>query len=93
MSTTITQPTSTRLTQILLACGVLYAVLYVAANDVVAAGLYEGYDPVSQAISELSATGSPAKAFLAAIFPIWPVLMIAFGIGVRRRPAGVAPCA
>lgn len=63
MSTTVEQPTSIRLTRILLACGIAYAVLYVVVNDVVAAGLYEGYEPASQAISELSATGSPARAF------------------------------
>ena len=62
LSTTVKKTTGTRLTQILLACGALYAVLYVVVNDVVAAGLYVGYDPVSQAVSELSATGSPAKA-------------------------------
>ena len=83
-STTVKKTTGARLTQILLACGALYAVLYVVVNDVVAAGLYEGYDPVSQAVSELSATGSPAKAFLTAIFPVGLALMVAFGIGVRR---------
>ena len=62
MSRTVTQATVGRLTQVLLACGVLYAALYVILNDVVAAGLYDGYDPLSQAISELSATGSPARA-------------------------------
>jgi hypothetical protein len=44
MSTTVTRPTDTRLTQILLACGVFYAVPYV-----VAAGLYAGHDRLSQA--------------------------------------------
>jgi hypothetical protein len=63
-------------------------VAYVVVNDVIAASLYEGYDPVSQAISELSATSSPAKAFLTAIYPIWPVLMIAFGVGVWRAAGG-----
>jgi len=84
LSTTVKKTTGARLTQILLACGALYAVLYVVVNDVVAAGLYEGYDPVSQAVSELSATGSPAKVFLTTIFPVWLALMVAFGIGVRR---------
>lgn len=88
MSRTDTSVTSTRLTQVLLACGLLYAALYVVLNDVVAAGLYPGYDPLSQAISELSATGSPAAAFLTAVFPVWPTLMVAFGIGVRRAAGG-----
>jgi hypothetical protein len=63
-------------------------VLHVVVNDVVSASLYPGYDPLSQAVSELSATGSPAKAFLTAFSPIWTVLWIAFGIGVRRAAAG-----
>lgn len=88
MSSTVTSGTGTRLTRVLLACGVLYAALYVILNDVVAASLYDGYDPLSQAISELSATASPARAFLAAVFPVWPVLMVAFGIGVRRASGG-----
>ena len=88
MSRTVIQATGSRLTQVLLACGVLYAALYVILNDVVAASLYEGYDPLSQAVSELSTTGSPARAFLTAVFPLWPVLMIAFGIGVGRAAGG-----
>jgi hypothetical protein len=88
MSGTVTPGTGARLTQVLLACGVLYAALYVILNDVVAASLYDGYDPLSQAISELSATASPARAFLTAVFPLWPALMIAFGIGVRRASGG-----
>jgi hypothetical protein len=88
MSTTTTQRAGIRLTQVLLACGIARVVLYVVVNDVVAAHFYPGYDPVSQAISELSATGSPAMAFLAAFSPVWTVLWIAFGIGVRRAAAG-----
>jgi hypothetical protein len=37
---------------------------------------------MSQAISELSATGAPTRAFLTAMVPIWAGLMLAFGIGV-----------
>ena len=88
MSTTTARPTGIRLTRALLACGPLYAVLWVVANDVVAAGLYPGYDPLSQAVSELSATGSPAKAFLTALFPLWPFLTAAFSVGVLRAADG-----
>lgn len=88
MSTSTTQPTASRRTRGLLACGVAYAVLYVVINDIVAAGLHPGYDPMSQAVSELSAAGAPAKAFLTAFSPIWTLLWIAFGIGVRRAAGG-----
>jgi Protein of unknown function (DUF998) len=88
VSTPTRRSTGDRLTQILLACGVIHGTLYIILNDVVAAGLYEGYDPLSQAVSELSATGSPANAFLSTVFPVWPVLMGAFGIGVWRAADG-----
>jgi hypothetical protein len=44
--------------QALLACGIVYALLYVIVNDVIAATLYDGYSRRSQAVSELSATGA-----------------------------------
>ncbi|MEX1047663.1 MAG: DUF998 domain-containing protein [Actinomycetota bacterium] len=68
----------------LLACGGLYSVLYVVANDLVAATRYKGYSRMSQAISELSATGPPTKPFHIAILPIFSLLLIAFGIGVWK---------
>ena len=75
-------------TRALLACGIGYGVLYVVANDVVAAGRYPGYDPVSQAVSELSTTASPARGLLAALLPVSTALVVGFGIGVRRAAAG-----
>lgn len=74
--------------QMLLACGVIYAVIYVVANDVIAASLYPGYSRVTQAVSELSATGAPTRMFLLATLPICSALMIAFGIGVLRAARG-----
>ena len=72
----------------LLACGVLYALLYVVSNDVVAATRYEGYSRLSQAISELSATSAPTKPFLTALLPIFTALLMAFGIGVWKSAQG-----
>lgn len=68
--------------RLLLACGAAYSLLYVLVNDVVAASLTEGYSRFDQAISELSATGAPAKAFLTAVSPAFTALLIAFGVGV-----------
>ena len=79
------------LVKALLACGVAYPVAYVIANDLVAATIYDGYDPIDQAISELSATEAPSRAFLAAMLPLFSLLVIAFGIGVRRVAAGNRP--
>jgi len=78
-------------TRVLLACGVLYSLLYVAANDLVAATLYEGYRRADQAVSELSATAAPSRAFLGAMVPVFTGLLIAFGAGVWRSAAGSRP--
>jgi hypothetical protein len=72
------------LVDVLLACGVAYSLSYLVANDVVAATRYEGYSRTSQAVSELSATGAPTRAFLMFMLPIWTALMVAFGIGVWK---------
>jgi len=58
----------------LLACGLLYAVLYPIVNDVIAANLYDGYSRMDQAVSELSAVGAPARAFLTATVPVFSLL-------------------
>lgn len=68
----------------LLACGPLYGLTYVIANDVIAAAIHDGYSRRDQAISELSAVGAPAAAFLQAMAPIFSLLVIAFGIGVWK---------
>lgn len=81
---------TTRITarQALLACGILYALLYPIVNDVIAATLYDGYSRMSQAVSELSATGAPPKAFLTAVGPIFSLLLIGFGLGIWRSARG-----
>lgn len=68
----------------LLACGVIYGLLYVVVNDVLAAAAYDGYSRSSQAISELSAAGAPTQPMLAALVPVFSALLIAFGIGVWK---------
>ena len=73
---------------VLLASGVLYALAYAVVNDLVAATLYDGYSRMSQAVSELSATGAPTRSFLTAMLPLFTALMIAFGIGVWRSARG-----
>jgi hypothetical protein len=66
----------------LLACGLLYAVLYPIVNDAIAATLYDGYSRMDQAVSELSATGAPTHAFLTTMTPVFSLLFIGFGLGV-----------
>ncbi len=72
------------LRKVLLALGVLSPLYYVIVNDVVAARLYPGYDPISRPLSELSATYAPSRAALVPLSFIFGVLMIAFWIGVWR---------
>jgi hypothetical protein len=71
--------TATVIRDILLVCGILSSVLYVAA-DIVAAMSWHSYSYTSQSISELFAIGSPTK-WIFALVPYTP-LVIAFGIGV-----------
>jgi len=75
-------------TKLLLACGVLYGVTYVIANDVIAAAVYGDYNRIDQAVSELSAEGAASRPFLVAMFAIWVPAMTAFGIGVWRSAPG-----
>jgi hypothetical protein len=72
----------------LLACGVGYGLLFVIANDLIAAGMYDGYSRIDQAVSELSATDAPSRAFLTALTPVFTLLMLGFGIGVWKSAHG-----
>ena len=71
------------LLRVLLFCGMLSSLLWIGA-DILASLLYQGYSYTSQAISELSALGSPTKALLSTTGMIYEVLLLAFGYGVFR---------
>lgn len=68
----------------LLACGIGYGVSYVIANDVIAASMWHNYNPIDQAISELSGTNAPSRTFLNAALPVFTLLVIGFGIGIWK---------
>jgi hypothetical protein len=72
------------LEKVLLACGIGYGLLYLLVNDVIAASMWDDYNLLDQAISELSGTESPSKGFLTAMLPVFAVLVLGFGIGVWR---------
>jgi hypothetical protein len=75
-------------TKALLMCGVVYALSFVAAHELLAGLLYDGYSHLDQAVSELSAMGASTRPLLAALIPIWSGLLIAFGaaaFGTRFR--------
>ena len=71
--------TATVVRDILLVCGILSSVLYVAA-DIIAAMSWRSYSYTSQSISELFAIGSPTR-WIFALVP-YTSLVVAFGIGV-----------
>jgi len=87
METTISGSTDSSgkvlLKKVLLICGILSSLLYVG-TDILAGTLYPGYSFTNQAISELSAIGSPTRPLVAPILTIYIVLLIAFGLGVWR---------
>jgi len=83
-----------KLRSILLVCGVLSSLLYVIMN-IVTAILYEGYSPVSQTVSELSAIGAPTRPLWVALGIGYELLVIAFAVGVwlsskSNRPLRIA---
>ncbi len=69
--------------KVLLVCGILSSLLYVG-TDMLGGMLWEGYSFTSQPISELAAIGAPVRTLTAPLFFIDVVLLIAFGLGVRR---------
>lgn len=88
------QPVPTGLRKILLACGIVSSLLYVAMNAFVAMQ-YEGYSSITQTVSELSAVGAPTRALWVVLGVIYTLLMTAFGWGVRtvatqNRPLRIA---
>lgn len=65
----------------LLFCGILSTLLYIA-SDSICAIVYPGYSYTSQAISELSAIGSPTASLWTYLLLPFNPLIILFGIGV-----------
>jgi hypothetical protein len=66
---------------VLLVCGILSSLVYVAAN-VFCAIAWEGYSSFSQTISELSAIGAPSRPVWIPLGLAYDVFLLAFGVGV-----------
>lgn len=65
------------------------AVVVHALGDVVAGVVYEGYSFRDQAVSELSAFGSPVRPLMTTVILVHGALLVAFGVGCtssRRSP-------
>jgi hypothetical protein len=79
----------TRARRLLLACGIVSSLLYVAIN-VLGAMRWQGYSSTSQTVSELFAIGAPSRSLVVPLGIAYDVLLVAFGMGVwqsagRRR--------
>ena len=76
-----------RVRQLLLACGILSSLLYVA-TDMLGGLRYDGYSFTSHTISELAAIGAPSKELVDPLFLAYDLLALAFGVGLVREGLG-----
>ncbi|MBK7752238.1 MAG: DUF998 domain-containing protein [Flavobacteriales bacterium] len=74
-------------TKLLLICGILSSVLYMAMN-VFIAGQWEDYSSRTMTVSELSAVGAPTRALWVPWGFVYTLLTAAFGWGVRVAVPG-----
>jgi hypothetical protein len=76
--------------KVLLVCGILSSLLYVATN-ILGAMRWEGYSSTSQSVSELFAVDAPSRPLVVPLLIAYDILVIAFGLGVwgsaSRKPA------
>ena len=74
-----------RVRNVLLACGIASSLLYGAAIWVIR---YDGYSPISQTVSELSAWGVSTRPLWMVLGSLYDALMIAFALGVWASAGG-----
>jgi hypothetical protein len=75
------RPSGTMTRKVLLVCGILSSLLYVATL-VLAPMRWEDYSSTSQTVSELFAIGAPSRPLVVPHFLAYDVLVIATGLGV-----------
>jgi hypothetical protein len=71
--------------KVLLVCGLLSSLLYGAMMAVIR---FEGYNPISQTVSELSAIGVPTRPLWMVLGSAYDALLVAFGLGVWLSARG-----
>jgi len=78
------------LRKILLLCGILASMLYVAMNIFISMR-WEGYSSASQTVSELSAVDAPTRPLWFVLGIIYTLLTTAFGFGVWKSDLANRP--
>ncbi len=78
---------SAMFSKILLTCGILSSLWYIAINIYVPAQ-YPGYSLSSLTVSELSAIDAPTRKLWNSLVVVYPFLFAAFGWGVLRSASG-----
>jgi hypothetical protein len=73
--------------KVLLGCGILSSLLYVAAN-LLGARRWRDYSLASHTVSELSAIGAPSRPLVAPLLTAHGALVIPFGLGVWESACG-----
>jgi hypothetical protein len=73
--------------KVLLGCGVLSSMLYMAAN-LLGARRWRDYRLASHTVSELSAIGAPSRTLVAPLLTAHGALVIPFGLGVWESARG-----
>lgn len=68
--------------KILLICGILSSLFYIATDLLASLRLYEGYSYADQVYSELLATGAPTRPLMLAGAVVYNLLVAAFAAGV-----------
>jgi hypothetical membrane protein len=71
------------LSTILLACGIVASLLYVATT-ILGAMVWPGYSSTAQSVSELFAIDAQSKSLVDPLLVAYGILWIAFGVGVWR---------
>jgi hypothetical protein len=82
----VTKQEPSKLKVLLLSCGIVAPLLYVA-TDVFLAMRWEGYSYRDQTISELNAIGAPTRTLSIVLGIVGYAFLVAFGVGVWRSAA------
>ena len=78
------------MTRVLLICGILSSLLYIAMNIFVPMQ-WAGYSLASQTVSELSAIDAPTRSLWVPLGIGYALLTVAFGCGVWKSAIGNRP--